>query len=208
MWRFERDFFVHEGHDASCCAARPWFAPRGVIAGSLSLSARVYILYTFIMYYRPLCTRIRALPLWSWLRTGTVATAHESSRRPCTCGRSRCPSWLLGLYKISCFTSRLYCTIIFFANTPFIVQYIAQYYQLLHPPAKFWGIFEVFGGVFCFLGIRFLMGRGVSDSEKKIVPDTGKGALLHIIVRYPPPSPPLLPTILRNIFSPRPPLLQ
>jgi len=34
------------------------------------------------------------------------------------------------------FTSRLYCTIIFFANTPFIVQYIAQYYQLLHPPAK------------------------------------------------------------------------
>jgi len=35
-----------------------------------------------------------------------------------------------------CFTSRLYCTIIFFANTPFIVQYIAQYYQLLHPPAK------------------------------------------------------------------------
>jgi len=36
-----------------------------------------------------------------------------------------------------CFTSRLYCTIIFFANTPFIVQYIAQYYQLLHPPARF-----------------------------------------------------------------------
>jgi len=35
-----------------------------------------------------------------------------------------------------CFTSRLYCTIIFFANTPFIVQYIAQYYQLLHSPAK------------------------------------------------------------------------
>ena len=30
----------------------------------------------------------------------------------------------------------IYCTIIFFANTPFIVQYIAQYYQLLHPPAK------------------------------------------------------------------------
>ena len=25
----------------------------------------------------------------------------------------------------------------FFANTPFIVQYIAQYYQLLHPPAQF-----------------------------------------------------------------------
>jgi len=37
-------------------------------------------------------------------------------------------------------------------------------------------------------------------SEKKIVPDTEMGALLHIIVRYPPPSPPLLPTILRNIF--------
>ena len=36
-----------------------------------------------------------------------------------------------------CFTSRLYRTIIFFANTPFNVQYIAQYYQLLHPPARF-----------------------------------------------------------------------
>ena len=36
-----------------------------------------------------------------------------------------------------CFTSRLYCTIIFFANTPFIVQYIAQYYQLLYPPPNF-----------------------------------------------------------------------
>ena len=38
-----------------------------------------------------------------------------------------------------CFTSSLYCTIILFAlfaNTPFIVQYIAQHYQLLHPPAK------------------------------------------------------------------------
>jgi len=35
------------------------------------------------------------------------------------------------------FTSRLYfyCTITLCANTPFIVQYIAQYYQLLHPPA-------------------------------------------------------------------------
>jgi len=53
-----------------------------------------------------------------------------------------------------CFTSRLYCTIIYFANTPFIVQYIAQYYQLLHPPAQFSEVFlrclEVFGDVsFC-----------------------------------------------------------
>jgi len=35
-----------------------------------------------------------------------------------------------------CFTSRLYCTIIFFANTPFIVQYIVQYYHSLQPPAQ------------------------------------------------------------------------
>ena len=38
--------------------------------------------------------------------------------------------------------------------------------------------------------------------EKKIVLDTKKGELLHIILQYPPPSPPLLPTILRNIFPP------
>jgi len=93
-----------------------------------------------------------------------------------------------------CFTSRLYCTIIFFANTPFIVQYIAQYYQLLHLPAQFWGVFQVFGGVFrgvcfCYLVVGFWMGGGV---WKKIVLDTGKGALLHIIVQYPAPSPPFI----------------
>ena len=52
------------------------------------------------------------------------------------------PHAQLGLHKIlndivSLRASRLYCTIIFFVNTPFIVQYIAQYYQLLHPPPKF-----------------------------------------------------------------------
>ena len=97
-----------------------------------------------------------------------------------------------------CFTSRLYCTIIFFANTPFIVQYIAQYYQLLHPPPNF----EVFlRGVCrcfcCFLGSNF---GWVEVFEKKNVFDTERGALLHIIVQYPPPSPPSLPTILRNIM--------
>jgi len=51
-----------------------------------------------------------------------------------------------------CFTSRLYCTIIFLQTPPLlIVQNIAQYYQLLHPPVRFWGVFErcleVFGGV-------------------------------------------------------------
>ena len=50
------------------------------------------------------------------------------------------------------------------------------------------------------------MGREVF--EKRIVLDTEKEALLHIIVQYPPLSPPLLPTILRNIIPPRPPLLQ
>ena len=44
--------------------------------------------------------------------------------------------WFLAFITRYCFTSKLYCTIIFFANTPIIVQYIAQYYQLLHPPAK------------------------------------------------------------------------
>jgi len=43
--------------------------------------------------------------------------------------------------------------------------------------------------------------------EKEIRSRHGKGVLLHIIVQYL-HSPPLLPTILRNIFSPRPPLLQ
>jgi len=38
----------------------------------------------------------------------------------------------------------------------------------------------------------------VEVSEKKIVLDTGKGALLHIIVQYPPPNPPL-PFIAYNI---------
>ena len=49
------------------------------------------------------------------------------------------------------------------------------------------------------------MGRGV---EKKIRSRHGKGVLLHVIVHFLTPSPPLLPTILRNIFSPRPPLLR
>jgi len=48
-----------------------------------------------------------------------------------------------------CFTSRLYCTIIiFFANAPFIVQYIAQYYQLLRHPRPISRNFEVISGVF------------------------------------------------------------
>jgi len=48
---------------------------------------------------------------------------------------------------------------------------------------------------------RCLKKKSVLDREKK-------GVLLHIIVQYLPPNPPLLPTILRNILSPRPPLLQ
>jgi len=40
-------------------------------------------------------------------------------------------------YKILFHFEALLHTIILFANTPFIVQYIAQYYQLLHPPAQF-----------------------------------------------------------------------
>jgi len=70
----------------------------------------------------------------------------------------------LGLYKIYRFTSRLYCTIILFANTPFIVYcaiYCTQYYQLLHPPPDFEVFFrclEVFGGVFLLFSGRILDG--------------------------------------------------
>jgi len=97
------------------------------------------------------------------------------------------------------FTSRLYCTTIFFANTPFIVQYIAQYYQLLHPPPDFEVCFrclEVFGGIFLLaLVVGFWMGGGV---WKKIVLDTEKGKggiiayywiIIIIIVQYPLPAP-------------------
>jgi len=56
------------------------------------------------------------------------------------------------LHDIVSLRSRLYCTIIFFANTSFIVQYIAQYYHsYCTPPAPvlwcFWGVWRCF---FCF----------------------------------------------------------
>jgi len=54
-----------------------------------------------------------------------------------------------------CFTSSLYCTIIFFANTPFIVQYIAQYYQLSHPAPNFEVFLRCLLVFFCFLGSDF-----------------------------------------------------
>jgi len=43
-------------------------------------------------------------------------------------------------------------------------------------------------------------------SEKKFVPETEKGALLHITARYPPPSPPLLPIQYCAIYFPHDPL--
>jgi len=68
-------------------------------------------------------------------------------------------------------------------------------YHLLHPPAQFWGIFEVVGGVFViFLGASYKGSdfRWVEVSEKKSAPRHGKGVvLLHILVQYLPPSPPL-----------------
>jgi len=107
----------------------------------------------------------------------------------------------VGLFTRYCFTLRLYCTIIFFANTPFIVQYVVQYYQLLQPPAQFSGVLEVFGGVFWFLRVGFWMGRrGVR--KKKSFSTRKRGHYCAIS----PSQTPLLPTILRNIFSPRPPL--
>jgi len=74
------------------------------------------------------------------------------------------------IYKILLlfyFSRPYYCTKIFFANTPFIVQYIAQYYQLLHPPGPH---FEVFlrcleQEFYCFLEIGFWTGRGVPEKN-------------------------------------------
>ena len=68
----------------------------------------------------------------------------------------------------------------------------------------------MFGGVWRYFFVSF-SGQildGWRCLKKNRSRHTEKGALLHIIVQYPPPSPPLLPTILRNIFPPRPPLLQ
>ena len=92
---------------------------------------------------------------------------------------------------------------------PLLCKKIARYYQVLHPQRSF---FEVFLRCVwrCFLFFR----SRISDDEsrclcrvclKKIVLDTENGVLLYIIVQYLPPSPPLLPTTLRNIFFPRPP---
>jgi len=44
---------------------------------------------------------------------------------------------LLGLYKILFYFEALLHNNIFCKHPLFIVQYIAQYYQLLHPPARF-----------------------------------------------------------------------
>ena len=53
-------------------------------------------------------------------------------------GLSVCVECLLAFTRY-CFTSRLYCTIIFFANTPFLlcnILYNITAYCLLHPPAQ------------------------------------------------------------------------
>jgi len=103
-----------------------------------------------------------------------------------------------------CFTSRLYCTIIFFANTPFIVQYIVQYYRLLHPPAQFWGIFEVFWVFFCFLGVEFRMGRGVW----KIIPlSTGKRGIIAHYCAIPLSQPPFIAYNIAQYISPTTPFI-
>jgi len=64
----------------------------------------------------------------------------------------------------------------------------------------------------CFWGVWrcccFFRGRILDVSRcfrKKIRSRHEKEALLHIVVQYPPPSPPLLPTILRNIYFPHDP---
>ena len=63
--------------------------------------------------------------------------------------------------------------IIFFANTPFIVQYIVQYYRLLHPPPSFEVFLRCVEFLFCFFrsrisdGSRCLKKKSVLDREKK-----------------------------------------
>ena len=108
-----------------------------------------------------------------------IQRGHENTRTGnCSRGglveRPRVRSWPLQVVTRYCFTSRLYCTMIFFANTPFIVQYIAQYYNIISNnitsycilPPKFEVFlrcleFFCFVFCFCFLGIGFWMGRGV-----------------------------------------------
>ena len=96
---------------------------------------------------------------------------------------------LLGLYKILFHFEALLHNNIFLQTPPLLCNILHNITSYCTLPPKF----EVFlrclclEAFFCFLGIGFWMGRGV---WKKFVPDTEKGELLHIIVRYPPPSPP------------------
>ena len=104
-----------------------------------------------------------------------------------------------------CFTSRLYCIIIFFANTPFIVQYIVQYYQLLQPPAQFLSVFEVFGGVFWFLRVGFWMGRGDRKTNRS---RHGKGGIIaHYCAISPSQTPFIAYNIAQYIFPTTPPFI-
>ena len=99
------------------------------------------------------------------------------------------------------FIAQLY----FLQTPPLLCNILYNITSYCSPPPNFEVFLRCFEVFFVFEGSDF---GWVEVSEKKIVLDTEKGALLHIIVQYPPPRPPLLPTILRNIFSPRPPLLQ
>ena len=92
----------------------------------------------------------------------------------------------IGLYKILFHFEALYCTIIFFANTPFIVQYIARYYYLLQPLPSF----EVF--LRCFeVFFWFFKGR-ISDGSRclKYVSflDTEKGHYCTLLCNSPLPA--------------------
>jgi hypothetical protein len=117
-------------------------------------------------------------------------------------GRWRC---LLAFTRY-CFTSRLYCAIIFFTNTPFIAQYIAQYCHLFHPPAQFSGslcvlevVLEVFLSFFYF---EFWRCRGVQEKNPSWhgnvtllcnIPLPASLYCLQYCAICFPPNPPLLP---------------
>ena len=74
--------------------------------------------------------------------------------------------WCCLAFTRYCFTSRLYCTIIFFANTPFLLcNILHNITSYCTPPPDFEVFFrclEVFGGVFLLaLVVGFWMGGGV-----------------------------------------------
>jgi len=96
--------------------------------------------------------------------------------------------------------SRLYCTMIYLANTPFIlfcaVYIIARYwyYHLLHPPARSFEVFLRWVWIlFLFSGlVRCRISDESRCQNRNPFSTHEKGAFLHMIVQCPPPRPALV----------------